>query len=508
MNRLQRFMAELRRRRVIRACVAYFVVAWLLVETSSVVFPALLLPEWTHRLVVILALAGLPVVVVLAWVFDISPKGIEHTESLEDAQLEARKAGSSPAEVPKLLPPSADSAIASICILPFEVLSSDPEDSFIAQGVCAEISSALAKLKGVRVVSRASTGGLDDNLSVREIGAQLGVRYLLSGSLRRHQEKIRIIVELADAESGQQLWTETYHRVLDDVMEAEEEIAGAIVGAFGGEQLRAQIARANKGETSNHTAWSLVHKARAYVLNYNKATLTEAEQFAREALALDPDYAAAHAALAAVLSERVSSGLSEDAEVELDEAVRSVEKALRRTPDDPFVLKLAGNVLQYAGRHEDAVEQLRRAVELSAFDLGAWGYLAGVMAASEEADERAEAHQILDRILEMAPRHPGAAFWLHHRALACTVDEDYAQALENAKKSVKRLPSLAQAWYLMANAQARLGDKDAASKSLARALDANPDLTPDEYRAFVIRTSPADSVARARDGGVAQLGAA
>lgn len=506
MASIRTFFDELRRRRVIRALAAYGAVAWVLAEVSSVVEQALNLPAWLDTMVVSLALFGVPVVIVLAWVFDISPAGIEQTKELDEAGPGVKSKGGH-RKGPALLPPAADSAIASICTLPFEVLSSDPEDRFIAQGVSAEISSALSKLKGVRVVSRATLSGASDGADARELGAQLGVQYLLSGNLRRHQEKIRIIVELVDTRSGQQLWTETYHRVLDNVMEAEEEIAGAIVGAFGGEQLRAQIKKANEGETSNHTAWSLVHKSRAYVLNYGKVPLAEAEAFARQAVALDPDYAAAHAALAAALSERVTSGLSEDPERELAEAVAAVETALARTPADPFVLKLAGNVLQYAGRHDDAIEQLRRAVGISAFDLGAWGYLGGAMAASDDVDERAEAQQILDRILQMAPQHPGAGFWLHHKALAFSCDGDYAHAEQYARSAVHKQPGLAQAWYLLSNARACQQNDEGARKALARATAANPDLTAEKFLAYVLRTSPTSAVKESRTAGLVRIGA-
>jgi len=165
---LKRFFSELRRRRVIKASVAYLVVAWLIIETTSVVFPAVLLPEWSHRLVVILAGVGLPIVLVLAWVFDISPGGITVTgDSEESAAADHGQAGK---QAPPLLPPQADSAIASIYLLPFEVRSSDPEDTFIAQGISAEISSALTNLSTVRVISRILTSATGEGVDLRELG--------------------------------------------------------------------------------------------------------------------------------------------------------------------------------------------------------------------------------------------------------------------------------------------------------------------------------------------------
>jgi len=505
---IKRFIDELRRRRVIKASIAYLVVAWALIEITSVVFPAVLLPEWTHRLVVILAAVGFPVVLVLAWVFDISPDGIKVTDEAAESipATDAKIADQSPP--PALLPPQADSAIASICLLPFEVRSSDAEDTFIAQGISAEISSALTNLSGVRVISRILTSVTAEGIDLRELGERFGAQYVLTGSLGRGGDKIRIIVELMDAATGSQLWSESYHRVLDDLLDVEEEIAGAIVGSFGGEQLREQIKKATTGETKNTTAWSLVHKARSFILNYTEENLREAVSLAREAIKLDPDYAAAHAALADALTERITNGLSDDSEAELDEAVGAIDTATARAPDDSFVLKLAGNTWKLAGQHEKAIDYLKRAVEISPFDLGAWGYLARALAATDDESQLTEAENILDRILEMAPHHPGAGYWWHHKALVSTCRGDFDNAILFVKTALQQQPALAWAWYLKANAQASNGDKQGARDALARAEAANDNLSYKEFAAVVERTSATKAAAERRLAGLASLGLA
>jgi len=503
---LKRFFSELRRRRVIKASVAYLVVAWLIIETTSVVFPAVLLPEWSHRLVVILAGVGLPIVLVLAWVFDISPGGITVTgDSEESAAADHGQAGK---QAPPLLPPQADSAIASIYLLPFEVRSSDPEDTFIAQGISAEISSALTNLSTVRVISRILTSATGEGVDLRELGTRLGAQYVLTGSLGRGGDKIRIIVELTDTATGSQLWSESYHRVLDDLLDVEEEIAGAIVGSFGGEQLRAQIKKAAQSDTKNPAAWSLVHKARSFILNYTEENLREAASLAREAIELDPGYAAAHAALADALIERITNGMSEDAESELDEAVRAIDTATAKAADDSFVLKLAGNVWKLAGQHEKAVDYLKRAVEISPFDLGAWGYLGRALATTDDESQLAEAENILDRILERAPQHPGAGYWWHHKAVVSTCRGDYDNAVSSVKTALQQQPGLAWAWYLKANALACKGDKQGAEEALARTEAANMNLSYKEFAAVVRQTSATKAAAERRLAGLDSLGLA
>jgi len=488
-----------------RVALAYVVMAWIIVEGSAVVFPALLLPDWSHRLIVVLALIGFPVVIVLAWIFDITPAGVARTDA-PGSEEHAAGAQAPAVQQPSGVPPAADSALASIAVMPFEALSAQPDDQFLARAISAEISSALSHLPEVRVAPSRSASSLDDATDLKSIGAKLEVGYVLTGSVRRRGDQLRVIAELGDAREGSVLWSEAYDRQPDDIMLVEEEIAGAIVGSFGGEQLREQIRRAADRTTSSTEAHTLVHKARAFVLNYGAESLAEAERCARNAIGVDPDYASAHAALASVLSEKVRSGLSENADADLAEALQAIDIAVERRSQDSFVLKLAGNVLSDNGHYDRAVSALRRAVEITPFDLGAWGYLASVLATGGKTDETGEAHAILDRIIGMAPQHPGQPYWMHHKAAAYTSEQQYEDAARFARQSVDRQPGLAWAWYLYANAAAMTGDNDAAGKAAENAAKANPDLSVSEYAAIVKRTSGSDSAATFRLAGLKKAG--
>jgi len=487
---------------VIRASVAYLVVAWVVIEVTSVVFPAILLPDWAHRLVVILAGVGFPIVLVLAWAFDVSPDGITYTgESGADD-----KPGGSSDRAPSRVPPAADQATASICVLPFEVLSPSEEDRFIAQSVSAELCGALTRLPGVRVISRISARAIEEGLDARELGERYAARYVLAGSLNRRGDTIRLIVELSETDSGSRLWSETYQRPLDDIMQVEQDIAAAIAGAFGGERLRDQIRHAASEESGSATAWTLVHKARSYIINYSEDNLREAKSLAQQAIALSPNYAAAHAALADAIAERIVNGLSEDPDNELLEAIEAINFAVTKVPDDVLVLKLAGNVWKLAGEHDRAIDCLRRAVELSPFDAGAWGYLAGALATSDDETLLEEADTILNRILEFAPSHPGAGYWWHHKALVATARGDFDGAVTCVNKALRIQPGLSWAWYLKANALAAKGDEAGAREALARAGAANRNLSVDEYRSIVQKASVTEAAAGKRTSGLNFLG--
>jgi adenylate cyclase len=495
-SRISRFYAELSRRRVLKAAVAYIVTSWILIEGSALIFPALLLPDWTHRLVVILAIIGFPVVIVIAWVFDITPAGLERTNSTDsDNSTSAPQA-----------PPAIDSALASIAVLPFEALSTNADDAYLARGVSAEIASALTHLPEVRVVPSRSTSALEDTAELRNIGALLNVQYVLTGNVRRQGNTLRVLAELSDVHKGSVLWSESYDREDDELITVEEEIAAAIVGSFGGEHLRVQIESALDHATDNAPARNLVHRARAYILDYSKDSLDAAEGFARAAIKLDPKYASAHAALASVLSEKVSSGLAESVKSDIAEAQSAINVATKLRPQDSFVLKLAGNVWSLAGEHDKAVATLRRAIEITPFDFGAWGYLAAILAVSGDPDSTHEAHAILDRILDLAPQHPGQAYWMHHKAVAFTVEQNYASASTFARQSVDRQPGLAWAWYLLANAQAMNGNEDVARAAAENAAEANPELSVGEYAEIVERTSANATVSDRRLAGLKALG--
>ena len=501
------FYAELRKRRVLKATVAYIVTAWILIEGAAVIFPALLLPDWTHRFVVVLGIIGFPIVVVLAWIFDLTPKGVERTSLVEEEpDSDTGAVTKQLQQAPSHAPPAVDAALASIAVLPFNAYSSDPNDQFLAQGISAEIATALAHLPEVRVAPSRSTSAMDDATDLQKIGETLSVQYVLTGSVRRRGPMLRVLAELSDVAKCNVVWSEAYDRQPDELITVEEEIAAAIVGSFGGEQLREQIRSAHDHATSSTEARVLVHRARAYILNYNKQSLDEAEQFARKAIELDPGYASAQAALASVLSEKVSSGLAEDADKDITEALSAIDAAVSLRPQDPFVLKLAGNVWSYAGQHAKALAILRRAIEVTPFDFGAWGYLAFVLATSGKAEDRQEAQSILDRIIATAPQHPGVAYWMHHKAVAYTGERQYEDAARLAKQALDRQPGLAWAWYLLANAAAMTGDNESAENAAARASSANPELSVTEYAAIVDRTSASEEICESRLAGLKDLG--
>jgi adenylate cyclase len=394
-------------------------------------------------------------------------------------QLLKGQAASAAPSTARAKPPRLEEARGSIAVFPFDSLSPDPGDAYLADGIATEIISLLSRVPDIRVASRPATLPYRDRpADIWEVVRELQLRYVLTGSVRRAGERIRVTAELTETAERSQLWSHTYERRLADLFAVQDEIAEAIVIAFGGEYLRAEWRRARRRPTGNMDAWGLVQKARSQNLPVNRTATGEALGWAREAVELDPGYAGGHAALASILMQGVINGFSEQPEDDRAAALSAVERAAALAPDDPMVLRTMGNVWSNCGEHGKAVQALRRAVEIAPFDFHSWGRLGRTLAYGGGEAELSEGHAVLDRILARAPNHPMVPYWHYFKANACQREARYEDAVRFARKSVEAQPGYAGAWITLANALGQLGRLDEARAAMERALKANPALTP------------------------------
>ena len=310
------FFAELQRRRVGKVAVGYGAIAWAVTEGCSVVFPALHVPEWAMTFIVVFLLVGFPVAMVLAWVFDVGPEGIQRTapmlESAPAAQVRQRAAfgivvlicmaglgyllyergvGRAHAGEPR----------SSIAVLPFTNLSGDPAKDYFSDGMSEELLNLLARVPGLQVAARTSAFAYKGhNVDVRKIGKALGVETVLEGSVRQAGQQVRITAQLIDTQTGFHLWSETYDRRLEDIFAVQDEIAQAIV-----DKLRIELApedqtfaQHEKAPTQNVEAYQLYLQGRAIWKRRGEENLRQAIDLYQSALGKDPAFARANAALA------------------------------------------------------------------------------------------------------------------------------------------------------------------------------------------------------------------
>jgi len=315
---IDNFFAELKRRNVYKVAVAYIVAGWALAQGIAQVLPVFDSPNWLIRLLVVLIILGLPIALAIAWAFESTPQGLKRTEEADAMPAEGasgKRAWIYVAIVGGLLSiglffvgrytavtkQNAGNSAKSIAVLPFENLSADKQNTYFADGVQDQILTNLAKVSELKVISHTSArqykSGIQRNL--REIGRQLGVAYVVEGSVQRAGDRLRINAQLIDARTDAHVWAETYDRTAADLFAIQSELAESIVA-----QLKAKLSPKQKAEieerpTQDLVAFDLYLQAKQIVDSYLiaedvRAALLKALQSLDEAIKRDEKFVAAY----------------------------------------------------------------------------------------------------------------------------------------------------------------------------------------------------------------------
>jgi len=308
-------IAELKRRNVFKVGAAYLVVAWLAVQAASIGFPAFDAPPWVLRVFILVALLGFPVALVLAWSFDLTAEGVKVDGSAQGGkrmlaiaaalvllalgwyftgQPAFRRGDFAPAPAN-----AAQISQKSIAVLPFENLSHDPDNAYFAQGIQDEILTRLAKIGDLKVISRTSTEkykSAPDNL--RQIAAQLGVANILEGSVQKANDQVRVNVQLINALTDAHLWADIYDRKLTDIFAVESDVATNIAGRLQAKLTGSEQRAVSARPTDNPEAYQLYLRGRFFWSKRTGDDLQKSIGYFEQAIARDPNYALAYAALA------------------------------------------------------------------------------------------------------------------------------------------------------------------------------------------------------------------
>jgi TolB-like protein/Tfp pilus assembly protein PilF len=349
------FFAELKRRNVYRAAVAYGVVAWFLTQLTTQVFPFFEIPNSAVRFVVIALAAGFPIAMLLSWVYEFTPEGVVRTEDLDPVEAKSvqRRSGRLldfiiigalllviamlvVGRLPFYRQTGELISQKSIAVLPFENLSEDKANAYFADGIQDEILTRLSKIADLKVISRTSTQhykSAPENLP--EIARQLGVAHILEGRVQKSGDAVRVNVQLIKAANDSHLWADTFDRKLTDIFSVESEVAKAIA-----EQLRAKLTGREEEvitakPTDNPNAYDAYLRGLAYTLKAGNspADTLGAQKYLREAVRLDPKFALAWALLSNVDSYGYLSTNLQPTVALREEARQAAETALTLQPN-------------------------------------------------------------------------------------------------------------------------------------------------------------------------------
>jgi len=466
---LTRFYQELKRRKVIRVAVVYGVVAWLIVEIASVMFPGLLLPEWSVRLVIALAIVGFPIALVLAWALELTPEGIR----VETAAVETPD-GKPATEADQ---GTEKEGFKSVAVLPFLNLSKDPDNEYFSDGMSEELLNLLCKLPQLTVASRTSSfsfKGKDVDLGT--VAKQLGVDVILEGSVRRSDDRVRITAQLIDGRSDRNLWSETYDRELKDVFAVQDEIAQNIVNALELSLSPAQQLSIQKQVVTDiMDAYDFYLRGRYFI---ERGDIDSGQQMFEKAIELDGDYVLAWAGAADCHSWRCM--WYEKSPESMQKADEFSLKALQLGPNQAEAHASRSYALAMNGKYDEAEAEFKSAIKLDPQLYEAYYYAGRAYFANgkfrQAADTFAQAGMIRpDDVTAAALRTTSL------RALrALGAEEEARVACEHSIKLAERYlllnPDDALALSRAANDLVYLGDTEKGLKWAERAYSISPNV--------------------------------
>ena len=473
------FFEEVKRRKVYRVAAAYIIAAGGIIQLASATFPAWELPNWSLRLVILLLLVGFPIALIFAWAFDITAQGIRATPDTAAPRTRRRRniimliatgviisAATGFFLLPRVAAHKVDKSIA---VLPFENLSDEKENAYFADGIQDDVLTNLSKISDLRVISRTSVmqyRGRPSN--VRDIGKALGVSNILEGSVRRSGNKVRVNVQLIDANSDEHIWASDYDRDVTDVFAIQSDLAQKIAEALQAKLSPGEKSQMTRKPTENgeaYLAFVQAHDLSCEVEDVEK--LKQSAQLYQRAIDLDPNFALAIARYsqleswiardidraperrerARTLAERALELHPDLPEAHLARgysyywgdnnygaALKEFEIAQRGLPNEAEVYLAIGAIQRRQGKWAESTANMEKAVSLNPKD---WWSLQNLTHNYGMLRDFAKANQTIDRAIAANPAALGP--WEVKSKLAISENGDFSVA-ERAFEAVKSFP--------------------------------------------------------------------
>jgi TolB-like protein len=373
------------------------------------------------------------------------------------------------------------SDLPSIAVLPFDNLSRDPDQDYFADGMAEEIITALARCPWLSVIARNSSFTYKGKaFDVRQIGQDLGVRYVLEGSVRRAGEHLRFAGQLIDAITGLHIWAERFDGEMSDVFALQDRLTASIVAAIEPRLQLAEIKRQARKPADNLNAYDLFLRALQRHYEFTDESIVAALNYLREALAIDPSYAPAMALAAHSYAERRNQGWAKDIKTEAAEGIRLATHAVELAKDDSNVLWMAAWAHWILAQDTQRARDLaNRSIELNANSPAALALAAWIEVASGNSDE---AFALIGQARRLNPRDPREWFVLTVMAAACLAAERFDEAVAWAERALVQNPRFSTPLRILAASLAMLGHQKRAIETMQKVYEIEPGLTLSSLR--------------------------
>jgi TolB-like protein/Tfp pilus assembly protein PilF len=368
----------------------------------------------------------------------------------------------------------------SIAILPFDNMSGDPEQEFFADGMAEDIITALSRMPWFFVIARNSSFTYKGHaVDVKQVAHELGVQYVLEGSVRKGGSRIRITAQLIDAMTGKHVWAERYDREIVDIFALQDEVTEAIVGAVAPEFLSVEAKRAQRKDPGLLDAWECVMRGRALVWKMGREEVAEARKLFERAIQLAPSGEFGMSDLAFVHFLEFYYRWSGSPERSSDEMMRAAEKAVAVDDHDAWAHTMLGLVNVFARRWDEALLAVERAIELNPNFAPALGVQGFALALAGEVDEAIESIDNADRL---SPHDSFMAFWIMGRVWANFIDGRYEEAVKTAQKAIRLAPTNPTYRRQLAASYAMMDRIDEAQAAIQEYLRLEPNHTVADSR--------------------------
>jgi adenylate cyclase len=383
----------------------------------------------------------------------------------------------------------------SVAVLPFQNMSTEREQEHFADGLAEDIITSLSKVRGLFVIARNSTFTYKGRaVDVRKVARELGVRYVLEGSVRRSGDRLRITSQLIDAGTGNNLWAERYDRPMRDVFDIQDDITKEIVAALSIKLTDSERALVFSRSTQSLEAWLEAMQGFNDWIEGSPKGIREGRMHFERAVAIDPDYAVAWAFIGWTYYAEIRFGFSADTKASLAKAAELAEKCVRMNPDDPYTHGLRGNIWMVQGRFEEAVRECEIAVTGSPSDAILQVAFARVLISAGDA---ARGVQAIREAIQLNRIHPTYYYGILANGLEHLGQN--GEAIEVLREAIGRDPDYFSGHIRLASLYGLTGEIPAAKSALAAALRINPKFTMGMTEAFYA-SARADSTERFRNG--------